>query len=145
SLDPTETSINVMQSREHRADAASIRQLFHARSVAVVGASRRADSVRQILVRNLVPGNNAASDFAVNASAEAVSGITAYPSVADIPHDIDLAIVAVPAESVPDVVLDCAKKQVHGLVVISAGFAEEGPQGKERQRRLLGLCRSYGL
>src|SRR5699024_6052383 len=58
-LDPTETSINVMQGREHRAEAASIRQLFHARSVAVVGASRRADSVGQILVRNLVLGNYA--------------------------------------------------------------------------------------
>jgi len=144
-LDPTETSINVMQGREHRAEAASIRQLFHARSVAVVGASRRADSVGQILVRNLVLGNYAGSVYAVNSSAEAVSGIPAFPTVADIPHDVDLAIVAVPAESVPDVVLDCAKKQVHGLIVVSAGFAEEGNQGKERQRRLLGLCRSYGL
>src|SRR5699024_9830316 len=106
---------------------------------------RRADSVGQILVRNLVLGNYAGSVYAVNSSAEAVSGIPAFPTVADIPHDVDLAIVAVPAETVPDVVLDGAKKQVHGLIVVSAGFAEEGNQGKERQRRLLGLCRSDGL
>ncbi|MEJ7755621.1 MAG: CoA-binding protein [Nocardioidaceae bacterium] len=65
--------------------------------------------------------------------------------VQDIPGKVDLAIVAVPAESVPDVVLDCAAKGVHGLVVISSGFAETGEEGRRRQRRLLGLARSYGL
>ena len=56
-----------------------------------------------------------------------------------------MAIVAVPAESVQDVVLDCAAKGVHGLVVISSGFAETGEEGRLRQRRLVGLARSYGL
>jgi acyl-CoA synthetase (NDP forming) len=65
--------------------------------------------------------------------------------VQDIPGEVDVAIVAVPADSVNDVVLDCAAKGVHGLVVISAGFAEEGPEGRQRQRALLGLSRSYGL
>ena len=52
---------------------------------------------------------------------------------------------AVPAEAVQDVVLDCAAKGVHGLIVISSGFAETGEEGRQRQRRLVGLARSYGL
>jgi acyl-CoA synthetase (NDP forming) len=69
----------------------------------------------------------------------------AYDRVADIPDDVDIAVVAVPAEAVPDVVVDCAEKGVHGLVVISAGFADTGEDGRRRQRQLLQLCRSYGL
>ena len=69
----------------------------------------------------------------------------AYKSVNEIPGDVDVAIVAVPAEAVTDVVLDCAAKGVHGLIVISSGFAETGDEGRQRQRHLVGLSRSYGL
>ncbi|MDQ3156225.1 MAG: GNAT family N-acetyltransferase, partial [Actinomycetota bacterium] len=144
-LDPTETALGVMRAREQRAEAASIERIFNARSVAVVGASRRKDSIGQAMVRNLVLGDYTGNVFPVNSQSSSVSGLPAYETVSDIPHDIDMAIVAVPAESVADVVLDCANKGVHGLVVISAGFAEEGPKGRQRQRKLLGLTRSYGL
>ena len=90
------------------------------------------------LVRNLVTGNFTGRVYAVNPSSEAVSGLPAYASVNDIPDDVDVAIVAVPAEAVQDVVLDCAAKGVHGLVVISSGFAETGEEGRQRQRRLVG-------
>ena len=145
SIDPTDTSVGVMVAREHRAEAASIERFLHPRSVAVVGASRRQDTIGQALVRNLVTGNFTGRVYAVNPSSEAVSGLPAYPSVNDIPGDVDVAIVAVPAEAVQDVVLDCAAKGVHGLVVISSGFAETGEEGRQRQRRLVGLARSYGL
>ncbi|UMG92786.1 CoA-binding protein [Nocardioides sp. TF02-7] len=69
----------------------------------------------------------------------------AYKTVNEIPDDVDVAIVAVPAEAVTDVVLDCAAKGVHGLIVISSGFAETGEDGRKRQRHLVGLSRSYGL
>ncbi len=145
SIDPTETAIGVMQSREHRAEAASIERFFNARSVAVVGASRRQDTIGQGMVRNLVLGDFTGAVYAVNPQAEAVSGLPAYKTVQDIPGDVDLAVIAVPAESVPEVVLDCAAKGVHGLIVISSGFAEIGEEGRRRQRRLVGLARSYGL
>ena len=135
----------VMRAREQRAEAASIERIFRARSIAVIGASRRQDSIGQAMVRNLVLGDFSGSVYAVNSQAEAVSGLPAYKTVQDIPGEVDVAIVAVPAESVNDVVLDCAAKGVHGLVVISAGFAEEGAEGRQRQRALLGLSRSYGL
>lgn len=144
-LDPTETALGVMRAREQRAEAASIERIFNASSVAVVGASRRQDSIGQAMVRNLVLGDFTGNIYPVNSQSVSVSGIPAYATVSDIPNQVDLAIVAVPADSVNDVVLDCANKGVHGLVVISAGFAEEGPRGRQRQRKLLGLSRSYGL
>nr|WP_246283973.1 bifunctional GNAT family N-acetyltransferase/acetate--CoA ligase family protein [Nocardioides perillae] len=144
-IDPTETAIGVMQQREHRAESASIERFFGARSVAVIGASRRQDTIGQALVRNLVTGDFTGRVYAVNQAATAVSGLPAYKSVSDIPDEVDVAVVAVPAESVQDVVLDCAAKGVHGLVVISSGFAETGEEGRQRQRRLVGLARSYGL
>ena len=144
-IESTDTAISVMRAREQRAEAASIERIFRARSIAVIGASRRQDSIGQAMVRNLVLGDFGGSVYAVNSQAEAVSGLPAYKTVQDIPGEVDLAIVAVPADSVNDVVLDCAAKGVHGLVVISAGFAEEGPEGRQRQRALLGLSRSYGL
>jgi acyl-CoA synthetase (NDP forming)/GNAT superfamily N-acetyltransferase len=145
SIDPTVTSLTVMQSREHRAEAASLQRFFSARSVAIVGASRRLDTVGHRLVRNLVLGDYQGRVYVVNESADAVAGMPAYDNVSDIPDEVDIAVVAVPAEAVPDVVLDCANKGVHGLVVISAGFAETGEEGRQRQRQLLRLCRTYGL
>ncbi|RLV49221.1 GNAT family N-acetyltransferase [Nocardioides mangrovicus] len=144
-IDPTDTAIGVMQDREHRSEAASIAGFFGARSVAVIGASRRQDTIGQALVRHLVLGGYTGRVYAVNPSSEPVSGMPAYASVSEIPGDVDVAVVAVPADAVPDVVLDCAAKGVHGLVVISAGFAETGQEGRERQRRMVGLARSYGL
>ncbi|HEX6248039.1 MAG TPA: GNAT family N-acetyltransferase [Nocardioidaceae bacterium] len=144
-IDSTETSIGVMLSREHRAEAASIQRFFDARSVAIIGASRRQDTIGRTLVHNLVLGNYTGRIYVVHPSAEAISGLPAYKSVADIPDTVDVAIVAVPAEAVHDVVIDCAAKGVHGLIVVSSGFAETGDEGRARQRRLVGLARSYGL
>jgi acyl-CoA synthetase (NDP forming)/ribosomal protein S18 acetylase RimI-like enzyme len=144
-IEPTDTAIGIMQGREHIAEAASIHRFFHPASIAVVGASRRQDTIGQALVRNLVTGDYTGRVYAVNPSARAVSGLPTYTSVSDIQDDVDVAIVAVPAEAVEDVVLDCAAKGVHGLVVISSGFAETGEEGRQRQRRLVGLSRSYGV
>jgi acyl-CoA synthetase (NDP forming) len=144
-IEPTDTAIGVMAGREHRAEAASIEAFFNPRSVAVIGASRRQDTVGRALVRNLVLGDYTGRVYVVNPTAKAVSGLPAYSTVNDIPGDVDVAVVAVPAESVQDVVLDCAAKGVHGLIIISAGFAEIGEEGRQRQRRLVGLSRSYGL
>lgn len=144
-IDPTDTAIGVMQAREHRAEAASIQAFFNARSIAVIGASRRVDTIGSVLVRNLVLGDYAGTVYAVNPSATSVAGLQAYKAVGDIPGDVEIAIVAVPADAVTDVVLDCAAKGVHGLIVISSGFAETGDEGRQRQRKLVGLARSYGL
>ncbi len=144
-IDATDTSVNVMRAREHRAEAASIQNFFNAGSIAVIGASRRQDTIGQTLVRNLVLGDYQGRVYVVNPAATSVAGLPAYATVGDIPDTVDIAVVAVPAEAVPDVVLDCAAKGVHGLVVVSSGYAEIGEEGRQRQRRLVGLARSYGL
>lgn len=144
-IDPTDTAVGVMLSREHRSEARSMQRLFSAASVAIIGASRRQDTIGSTLVRNLVLGGYTGKVYVVNSAAEAVAGMPAYDSVSQIPDDVGLAIVAVPAESVQEVVLDCAAKGVHGLIVVSSGFAETGDEGLHRQRRLVGLARSYGL
>ncbi|WGL53944.1 GNAT family N-acetyltransferase [Nocardioides sp. BP30] len=144
-IEVTDTAIGVLAAREHEAEAASIHRFFNPRSVAIIGASRRQETVGQLIVRNLVTGDFTGRVYVVNPNTTAVSGMPAYKSVAEIPGDVDVAIVAVPAEAVQEVVLDCAAKGVHGLVVISSGFAETGEEGRRRQRRLVGLSRSYGL
>ena len=144
-IDATDTAIGVMRGREQRAEAASIERFLNPRSVAVIGASRRQSTIGQALVRNLVIGDFTGRVYVVNPTADSVSGLPAYDRVSDIPDEVDVAIVAVPAEAVTDVVLDCAAKGVHGLVVISSGFAETGEEGRQRQRQLVGLSRSYGL
>jgi GNAT superfamily N-acetyltransferase len=84
-IDPTDTALGVMQSREHRFEAASVDRIFNVSSVAVVGASRKQDTIGQALVRNLVLGDFAGSVYAVNPAAEAVSGLPAFSSVQEIP------------------------------------------------------------
>lgn len=142
---PTDDSIDVMTAREHRAEARSIQRLLTPRSVAVIGASRSRDKVGHALVRNLVRGGFTGPVYAVNPDATAVSGVPAYPTVRDVPGEVDLALVAVPADAVADVVLDCAARGVKGLVVVSAGFAETGPDGRERQGELVRIARSHGM
>ncbi len=122
----TDTSVGVMRSREHRAEAHSMARFLEAGSVAIIGASRRQDTIGSALVRNLVIGEYTGRVYVVNPAADAVAGMPAYKSVQEIPGSVDLAIVAVPADAVEEVVLDCAAKRVHGLVVVSSGFAETG-------------------
>ena len=144
-IDPTDTALGVISAREHRSEAASIAAFLKARSVAVIGASRRSDTIGSVLVRNLVLGDYAGRVYVVNPAADSVAGMPSYDNVGEIPGDVDVAIVAVPAEAVQEVILDCAAKGVHGLIVISSGFAETGEEGRKRQRKLVGLARSYGL
>lgn len=143
---PTDTSVGVMQAREQRSEALSIERLLTPSSVAVIGASRHRGTIGNALLRNLRDGGFTGTLYAVNTEAGSeIDGVAAYPSIRDIEDRVDLAVVAVPADAVADVVLDCAAKGVRGLVVVSGGFAEIGDEGRKRQRHLVGLARSYGL
>ncbi|MGW0201254.1 bifunctional acetate--CoA ligase family protein/GNAT family N-acetyltransferase [Nonomuraea sp. NPDC003201] len=144
-LTPTETSTEVTLSREHRAESRSIGRLLAPGSVAVIGASREPGGVGQTVLRNLLAADFTGPVYPVHREVRAVAGVRAYPSVGAIDGDVDLAVVAVPASGVIDVVKECAEKGVHGLVVVSSGFGETGPEGKARQDELARLARSYGL
>jgi acetyl coenzyme A synthetase (ADP forming)-like protein len=129
--------------REHVAEARSIRRVLSPGSIAVVGASDRPDSVGGAVLRNLRDGGFAGALYAVNPHAASVGGAAAFPSVAAIGGDVDLAVVAVPAAAVESVIHDCAQKGTHGLVVISSGFAELGD--RDAQDALVALARRHDM
>jgi acyl-CoA synthetase (NDP forming) len=81
----------------------------------------------------------------VNPEAEVVQSVRAYPSMDAVPDPVDVAVIAVPAESVAEVARSCERRGVRGLVVISAGFAEMGSEGVARQEELLSICREHGM
>ncbi|CAM3672483.1 bifunctional GNAT family N-acetyltransferase/acetate--CoA ligase family protein [Nocardiopsis rhodophaea] len=144
-LEPTASSQEVMRAREQRAESRSISRLLFPESVAVIGASRTAHTIGQTALRNVLAGDFQGPVFPVHPEAKAVAGVRAYRSVLDIPDPVDLAIVAVRADMVVDVVDECARKGVHGLVVVSSGFGEAGPEGRARQDELVRTARAAGM
>ncbi|PSL00663.1 acyl-CoA synthetase (NDP forming) [Murinocardiopsis flavida] len=144
-IEPTDDSRSVMRAREQRAEARSIARLLFPESVAVIGASRTAHTIGQTALRNLILGSFTGPVYPVHPEAKAVAGVRAYPRVLDIPDPVDLAVVAVRADMVAEVVAQCAQKGVHGLVVLSSGFGEASPDGKVRQDDLVRTARAAGM
>ena len=119
--------------------------IFRPRSIAVIGASRKPNTIGYQILENLVRHGFAGAVYPVNPTAPAVHSIRAYPSVDAIPDEVDLAIIVVPKQHVCDAAEACGRKGVRGLVVISAGFAEVGGSGVERQKRLMQIVRQHGM
>ena len=131
--------------REKVASIASLRTFLNPKSVAVIGASRRPNTIGNFVFRNLIQQDFKGVVYPVNPKAESIAAIKAYASILDIPGDVDLAIIITPAETVQHIVEECARKGGKGVVVLSSGFADTGPEGLERQNRLLKTVRSYGM
>ncbi|MFF4580616.1 GNAT family N-acetyltransferase [Streptomyces sp. NPDC001373] len=150
-LEPTAESLAVQRAREQRAEARSVQRLLAPGSVAVIGVSRSGSGVGAAALRNLRDGGFRGHLYAVNEARVAgmegdlLDGVRAYRTVADIGAPVDLAVIAVPAERVPDAVAACGEHGVQGLVVLSAGYGESGPAGLARQRELVRQVRSYGM
>ncbi|TLQ43260.1 bifunctional acetate--CoA ligase family protein/GNAT family N-acetyltransferase [Streptomyces marianii] len=152
-LEPTARSLAVQRAREQRAEARSVQRLLAPRSVAVIGAGRAPGGVGRAVLRNLIDAGYTGRTYAVNRSLvldmDEIDGVPAHRSVGEIVaatgEPVDLAVVAVPAERVPEVVADCGEHGVQGLVVLAAGYGESGPEGLERQRELVRQARSYGM
>ena len=149
-VDETAVTEAVMREREQRAEARSIARLLRPRSVAVVGASNDEGKLGHAVFVNLLRMEFDGPLYPVNPEARHVSGVRAYPSVLDVPDDIDLVVIAVPAATVPEVVEQCAERGVRGLVVISGGFGERGTDaeratGRDAQRELVAAARVHGM
>jgi acyl-CoA synthetase (NDP forming)/GNAT superfamily N-acetyltransferase len=144
-LDPTERSLAVMEAREHRAESRSMERLLNPGSVAVIGASRRPGTVGHRLLTDLLAGGFTGRLHVVHPKADVVLGVPAVSRLDQLTEQVDLAVVAVPAEGVLDVVRECAAIGVRGLVVVSGGFAETGTRGLARQRELVRVARANGL
>jgi acyl-CoA synthetase (NDP forming)/GNAT superfamily N-acetyltransferase len=133
------------EARDTVAAVAAVRHVLEPASVAVVGASHRHGSIGGTVLRNLVDAGFAGPLYAVNRHAGRVAGLSAHASLRDVPGPVELAVVAVGAPAVLDVARDCAALGVRALVVLSAGFAETGSEGRARQDELLRICRDAGM
>jgi acyl-CoA synthetase (NDP forming)/RimJ/RimL family protein N-acetyltransferase len=140
----TPDSLRVQQTREQRAEAMSIARLLRPRGVAVYGARADGTGVGAALLSHLKSAGFAGRVVPVHPSAPVVGDLAAVRSLSGT-AGVDLAVVAVPADAVPAAVDDCAAAGVHGLVVVSAGFAESGPAGAEAQAALLRAVRDRGM
>ena len=140
----TQDYVSHVEARDHTAVVASLRPFFEARTVAVVGASSRRGTIGGELFRNVIEGEFAGSAYPVNRNGEPVAGVRGYGSISEIPDPVDLAVVCVPAAAVLDAVQSALDAGVKAVCVISAGFAEIGSEGAERQRALLAMIRGHG-
>ncbi|KOV70579.1 acyl-CoA synthetase [Streptomyces sp. NRRL WC-3618] len=148
-LEPTDRSLAVQRAREQRAEARSVRRLLAPGAVAVVGVGRAPGGVGRSVLDHIRDAGFTGDLYAVNSAfpedQKDIDGCPARRSVRDIEGPVDLVVVAVPAAYVPDVVTECGEHGVQGLVVLSAGYAESGPEGRERQRELVRHARTYGM
>ncbi|MGW7591167.1 bifunctional acetate--CoA ligase family protein/GNAT family N-acetyltransferase [Streptomyces rubiginosohelvolus] len=148
-LEPTEKSLAVQRGREQRAEARSVQRLLAPGSVAVIGTGRTPGGVGRTVLRNLLAAGYTGRTFAVNRAFDeglaTLDGVPAHRSLGEIDEQVDLAVIAVPAHRVPEAVADCGEHGVQGLVVLSAGYAERGAEGRELQRELVRQARSYGM
>ncbi|MCP2331768.1 GNAT family N-acetyltransferase [Actinoalloteichus caeruleus] len=144
-VDPTERSVAVARAREQAAEARSVHNVLHPRSVAVVGASADQAKVGHAVLANLLAANFAGPVYPVNAEHRSVRGVRAYASVLDIPDEVDLAVIAVPAARVDEVLDACLAKGVKALVVVTSGFGETGEDGRSQERRLVREARAHGM
>jgi acetyl coenzyme A synthetase (ADP forming)-like protein len=144
SIAPTGEYRERVDRRDHEAVRASLRPFFEPRSVAVIGASRRRGSIGGELFRNILDADFAGAAYPVNKGGEPVAGVKTYTSIADIPDEIDLAVICLPGEHVLPAAEEALARGVRALCVISAGFAETGAEGVRRQEELLRLVRAHG-
>ncbi|MGY1748693.1 GNAT family N-acetyltransferase [Modestobacter sp. SYSU DS0511] len=142
---PTEQSLAVAHEREQRSESRSIGRLLTPGSVAVVGASNDPSKVGSAVLHNLLEYGFAGPIYPVNPAVRHVRGVPAHADIESIPDDVDLAVLAVPAEEVAGVVEACRRKRVKGLVVISGGFGETGSEGRAAERALVASARASGM
>ena len=119
--------------------------ILRPRSIAVVGASRHPNTIGYQVLDNLIRYGFNGPLYPVNPKADVIHSIRAYPSVLAIADPVDLAVIVVPRDLVLAAAEECGRKGVKGLVVITAGFAEVGGEGVERERRLVEVVRRYGM
>ncbi|UCC32862.1 MAG: acetate--CoA ligase family protein, partial [Candidatus Bathyarchaeota archaeon] len=120
-------------------------KIFDPKSVAVIGASDEKGSVGYVLMKNLTELGYKGKIFPINIRDPEVFGLKAYKTVSELPEAVDLAVVATPAKTVPDILEECGKAGILGVIIISAGFKEIGAEGKALEKRLHEVRKKYGL
>lgn len=133
---PANKGMKLPTYRRHPLDA-----IFAPRNIAVIGATERANSVGRTLLWNLISHPFGGAVFPINPKRSNVLGIRSYPTIADTPDEVDLAVIVTPARTVPDVIEECVQAGVKGAIVISAGFKEIGEEGVQLEQEILKKAR----
>lgn len=144
-INPSAEAVQTIESRSAAAAAQSIAGVLRPRSVAVIGAGRSRGGIGHEILRNILQGGFQGPVYPVHPTARSVASVRAYPNVVDISDEIDLAVVAVPHDQVEGVLADCTAKGIRAAVVVSAGFAETGPAGAEKQQQIVDQVRRGGI
>jgi acetyltransferase len=122
-----------------------LKSIFAPQNVAVIGATEKEGSVGRTILWNLISSPFGGAVFPINPKRPSLLGIKAYPSIKDVPDQVDLAVIVTPSTSIPGIIEECAAVGVKGVIVISAGFKEVGPAGVELERQLLENARKGGM
>jgi len=120
-------------------------KMFNPKTVALVGATDKEGTVGEATLKNLLLGKGKHTVYPVNPAHETVAGLKCYPNIISVPEHVDLVVVATPAKSVPEVVEECGKAGVDGVVIISAGFREIGKEGVELEKQISAIRAKYGF
>jgi acetyl coenzyme A synthetase (ADP forming)-like protein len=144
-IEATPEAADRFAGRDRIATGRSMAALFQPRAVAVAGASRNPLSIGRKIFDNLAAGGFPGPVYPVNPAAEAIGATPAYHRVADLPDGVDLLVVAVPAAAVESVLEEAGQRRIPMAVIITAGFAEVGEDGRDLQERIVGMARRTGL
>lgn len=143
-LHASERTRSLAELREKHAVAASIRPFLQPKSIAVIGVSRARDSLGQLMFRHIIDSDYRGTVYPVNPHAASIVSVRAYASIQDIPEGVDLAVLIVPASTVPTVAAECVARGVGAMLVVSSGFAERDAKGVELQHDLMNQLRAAG-
>lgn len=124
---------------------ADLTTFFRPKSVAVVGASKTPGKISNAIMRNIIESGYQGAIYPVNPRADEIEGHACYPTVTDIPGEIDTAVMVVPAAKVLQSARECGEKGVKTITVISAGFKEIGKEGLELEKKLTEICEEYNM
>jgi acyl-CoA synthetase (NDP forming)/RimJ/RimL family protein N-acetyltransferase len=144
-IEPTPEALAAIEARARTADGRSVERLLRPTSIAVVGASRQPGTIGHQVFHQLVSRGFNGPVYPVNREATYVGSVRAWASVLDVPGELDLAVICVPAEQVLRVVEECAVKRVRGLIVLSAGFADADEAGERAEAELVTYARRHGM
>lgn len=133
-------SHDIWRRRSHPLDA-----IFRPKSVAIIGATEKPGSVGKALLQNMTTGQFKGALYPINPKYPELMGLQAYPSLASCPAHVDLVVIATPAPTVPGLIEECGRAGVKGVIVISAGFKELGPEGEKHEQEIVRIARQYGM
>lgn len=123
----------------------NLKKIFEPKSIAVVGAGDREGSVGYIIFNNLIGSGYDGIVFPINPKKQSVQGVQAFPSILSLPQKVDLAVICTPAATVPGLVEECGVAGIKGIIIISAGFAEMGEEGKKHMEQIEEIRKKYDM